>query len=145
MAWGAALGFLIFEVAILAGGLWWTFRRAQLPVGVLGAAALSTLVGLSQALLVIVVEVGVDLALERPVSLGMARGFHGVSLALGALAVFVAAPLALRHYLKLDARWTRALTRELIAGALASGLAALFVVGVALITGALIAGLVSAF
>jgi hypothetical protein len=53
------------------------------------------------------------------------------TVAVGLLAGCVAAPLALQRYLKLDARWTRTLSRELVAGSIASGFAVLTVFGVA--------------
>lgn len=121
---GAVLGLLVFELVVLAGGLWWTFRRAQMPVGVAGALGLAAVVALSQALLMAVVQAGLDVGAGRA-PLGGGAPVHLLSVAAGLLAVWVAAPLALKRYLRLDARWTRALSRELLAGSITSTFATL--------------------
>lgn len=123
---GAVLGLLVFELVVLAGGLWWTFRRAQMPVGVAGALGLAAVIALSQALLMAVVQAGLDVGAGRALLGGDDdNAVHLWSVAAGLLAVWVAAPMALKRYLRLDARWTRALSRELLAGSITSTFATL--------------------
>ncbi len=143
---GVALLLLAFEVVVLAGGLVWTFRRAQLPVGVLGALGLAMVVGASQALLAVVVQLGLDLGagralFESPQPWVRGPTLHGVSALIAALAVGVAAPLMLQRFLKLNGRWTRALSRELLAGFIASTLGAVVVLGVVLIAALIVSNL----
>jgi hypothetical protein len=128
------LGLLLCEIAVLAGGLWWTFRRAQMPVGVRGSLGLAALVALSQALLMMVVQTGLDWGADSAARVGthpLNGELAGGTVAVGLLAGCVAAPLALQRYLRLDARWTRTLSRELVAGSIASGFAVITVFGVA--------------
>ncbi|MBI1946939.1 MAG: hypothetical protein HYS27_14680 [Deltaproteobacteria bacterium] len=141
-----ALLLLALEVVVLAGGLLWTFRRAQLPVGVLGALGLAVVVGTSQVLLAVVVQLGLDLgagrapfAADNPWLPGPV--LHWPSVSLAALAIGVAAPLALQRFLKLNGRWTRALSRELLTGFIASMFGALVIGGALLIAGLIVAGL----
>ncbi len=143
MPLSGALALLLTEVAILAGGLAWTFRRAQLPIGWRGAAGLALVVGVSQALLATVVQAGFDVAAGgEPFAGVIAHRVHWASVAAGAVAVCGAAPLALQRYLRLDARWTRALSRELLAGFIASTFGAIVIAGGALLAALVIAGLV---
>ncbi len=134
-----ALGLLGFELLVLTGGLTWTFRRAQLPVGVLGALGLATVVAVSQAALMAVVEASIRMpAGSSPQQLWAADQVHAASVLVGVLAVAVAAPLALKRYLNLDARWTRALSRELLAGFVASLFAGIVLMGLLVIAAVLI-------
>lgn len=142
----AALLMLAFEVVVLAGGLVWTFRRAQLPVGALGALGLAAVVGTSQALLAVVVQLGLDLGSGRTPFLSphpwiRDATLHPASAVIAALAICVASPLALRRFLKLDGRWTRALSRELLAGFIASTLGAVVVLGAVWIGALILANL----
>lgn len=124
------LALLGVEVFVLAGGLWWTFRRAQLPVGWAGSLGLASVVGASQALLAMVVQVGLDLGGGRAALAGLlADRMHWASVTTAVAAASIGAPLALNRFLRLDARWTRALTRELIAGVIASTIGTLAVSG----------------
>ena len=134
MPLAVALAILAVQSLVLAGGLWWTFGRAQLPVGWLSALGLAGVVGVSQALLMAVVQAGIDVADERGPLAGLAADrIHGASLVIAVVAVCGAGPLALKRYLLLDARWTRALSRELAAGFIASSFGAIFVFGIGLL------------
>lgn len=139
----AALGLLGFEALVLAGGLWWTFRRAQLPVGLLGSLCLASVVGVAQLALLAVVEVAARYSshIGPPLSLWAMR-LQPVSVLAAGFAVAVAAPLALKRFLKLDDRWTRALSRELLAGFIASTFAGLALAGAMVIAVLIIAALV---
>lgn len=144
-----ALGLLFAEIVVLSGGLAWTFRRAQLPVGLLGALGLAMVVGVAQAALAIVVQAGIDVASgQAPFASVLAHRLlqvHGASVTVAMLAVCFAAPLALQRFLRLDARWTRALSRELLAGVVASSIGAIAVAGGTLIVGLLVAAILSSF
>lgn len=149
MPLAGALALLLTEVAILAGGLLWTFRRAQLPIGWLGAAGLALVVGISQVLLAAVVQAGIDVAAGgAPFAGVIAHRLHRVhwaSVAIGVVAVCGAAPLALQRFLRLDSRWTRALSRELLAGFIASTFGAIALAGAVLVVALIIAGLAKSF
>lgn len=141
-----ALGFLMFEVVVLTGGLVWTFRRAQLPVGVLGALGLAAVIGVAQAALAVVVQLGLDVDAGCAPFVSPDPWMRGPSLrwaaaVVGALAIGVAAPLALQRFLRLNERWTRALSRELLAGFIASTFGAIVIGGALLIAGLIIASL----
>lgn len=136
-----AFGLLSFELLVLAGGLWWTFRRAQLPVGWLSSLGLALVVGVGQVSLMAVVDAALRFASDLPVLEHWSQRVHPASVFLGAAAVAVAAPLALKRYLNLDARWTRALSRELLAGFVASTFAGIVVMGALLIVVLIIAAL----
>lgn len=137
-----ALLFLAFEVVVLSGGLVWTFRRAQLPVGVLGALGLACVVGVAQLALVAVVELAVHVTFGgHRTSVSGDYLVRASSVLIGALAVCAAAPLALKRFLRLDARWTGALSRELLAGFIASAFGALVIMGALVIVGLIVGGL----
>lgn len=141
-----ALLLLALEVVVLTCGLVWTFRRAQLPVGALGALGLATVVGVAQAALAVVVQLGLDVDAGLAPFVSADPWVRGPTLRwaaalVGALAIGVAAPLALQRFLKLNERWTRALSRELLTGFIASTLGALVIGGALLIAALIVAGL----
>jgi hypothetical protein len=122
---------LLVEASLLTGGLLWTFRRAEVPVGVLGAAGLAAVVATSQLLLAFVLEAGFDTMLGLPTLAVFEYGqLGGASVGLATLSGLIGAPLALKRFLRLDARWTRALSRELAAGFIASTMGALVLTAV---------------